>query len=401
MRIMRTKKVLLALFLTMAMCMTGCGGQKTVAEDGVEKETLPEVTQENKQETQEEAAGAAEETASEDISDTEAGQSEFEQHMAEKEAEFQQLVEAYPPEELTELLQKNHFVHGPTPMYDSSKMFPDLVGMVTEDNAMYNCYTVNGENMASVYNVKDFTLIKSEVEYEGVTYPVTIYSGCYSMPDFTPEYDVVQIPDFIKVIGPNSFRSCSAREIILPETVEFVSGCSTFIFCSNLEKVTFPTEYQTEQWWEETFAQCINLKEVSITSEDAIIFRATFSGCSNLTSVTLPETTHSIYGTFEDCTSLQHFEIPESTYSIFTAFENSGVTEITLPEGLFTIGKISFYQTAIAECKIPPHVKSIAFSAFDDTNLTELVIPDTVYHCDVWHTIKNCPELTNWKSPMA
>ncbi|MBQ3623065.1 MAG: leucine-rich repeat domain-containing protein [Bacteroidaceae bacterium] len=72
-----------------------------------------------------------------------------------------------------------------------------------------------------------------------------------------------------------------------------------------------------------------------------------FSGCTGLTSITIPNSVTTIgSGAFSCCSGLTSVTIPNGITTIETGtFEYChGLTSITLPEGLTTIGYWAFYQ---------------------------------------------------------
>ena len=88
-----------------------------------------------------------------------------------------------------------------------------------------------------------------------------------------------------------------------------------------------------------------NGKNYNVTS----IGYSAFSGYSDLTSVTIPESVTSIGDwAFSACSSLTEITIPESVTSIGrSAFENcSSLTSIIIPESVTAIGEQAFYNTA-------------------------------------------------------
>lgn len=78
------------------------------------------------------------------------------------------------------------------------------------------------------------------------------------------------------------------------------------------------------------------------------ILSSDFWGCTNLSSVVLPETVKEIgSGAFSGCKSLSSIEIPASVSSIYgNAFGGTGLTSITFPEG----SSINFHEGAFAQC---------------------------------------------------
>ena len=72
---------------------------------------------------------------------------------------------------------------------------------------------------------------------------------------------------------------------------------------------------------------------------------AAFSGCSSLTSVTIPNSVTNIeWGTFQGCKSLTSVTIPNSVTSIgYGAFEGcESLTSVTIPNSVTWIGMLAF-----------------------------------------------------------
>ena len=108
-----------------------------------------------------------------------------------------------------------------------------------------------------------------------------------------------------------------------------------------------------------------------------------FSGCTSLTSITIPYGVVSIgWKAFFGCTSLTSITIPEDVTSIGeSAFEScTSLTSITIPESVTYLGWKAFSGcTSLTSITIPGSVTSIGSSAFSDcTSLTSITIPDSV-----------------------
>ena len=93
-----------------------------------------------------------------------------------------------------------------------------------------------------------------------------------------------------------------------------------------------------------------------------------FSGCSDLTKLTLPNSLERIGGNaFQDCTGLTELTLPSSVWSIGnSAFEGcSGLTELTLPNSVMSIGRSAFGGcSGLTELTLPNSVTSIGGYAF-------------------------------------
>ena len=118
------------------------------------------------------------------------------------------------------------------------------------------------------------------------------------------------------------------------------------------------------------------------TSNDEIGYDA-FAYCSGLTSLTLPAGITSIgeYA-FYGCSGLTSLNLPagiteigESTFS-----DCSGLTSLTLPDGITSIGISAFaYCSGLTSLNLPAGITSINYGAFlDCSGLTSLTLPDGI-----------------------
>ena len=91
-----------------------------------------------------------------------------------------------------------------------------------------------------------------------------------------------------------------------------------------------------------------------------------FSGCTELTTVTMADTVSTIRAqAFMDTPNLTSIELSANLESISSdAFNSSGLTRIYLPEGLRSIGTQAFCNTPLTAIEIPDSVTSIAQGAF-------------------------------------
>ena len=105
--------------------------------------------------------------------------------------------------------------------------------------------------------------------------------------------------------------------------------------------------------------------------------RGTFSNCTNLMSIILPNGLMYIkQNCFEDCKSLTNISLPDSVISIFNAFSGcSSLVNITIPEAVTSIYSDDFYNcSSLTSVTIPESVTSIGQNAFKNcsslTNIT-------------------------------
>ena len=124
-----------------------------------------------------------------------------------------------------------------------------------------------------------------------------------------------------------------------------------------------------------------------------------FSGCSKLTSVTIPESVTSIGDrAFENCRSLPSVTIPKSVTSFGeSAFECcTSLTSVTISEGVTSIGNKAFYEcTSLTSVTIPKSVTSVGIRAFFDCDsLSSITIDGGVTSMGV-SAFLGCDSLTS------
>ena len=107
-----------------------------------------------------------------------------------------------------------------------------------------------------------------------------------------------------------------------------------------------------------------------------------FRNCSNLTSVTIPDSVTSIGGqAFLECSNLKSVTIPNSVTSIREyAFRSSSLISVTISDSVTSIGRAAFYDcTSLTNVTIGNGVASIGQDAFRNcSSLTSVTIPDSV-----------------------
>ena len=127
------------------------------------------------------------------------------------------------------------------------------------------------------------------------------------------------------------------------------------------------------------FSGCSSLTSITIPESVTSIGRDAFSGCSSLTSITIPNSVTSIeYGTFYDCSSLTSVIIGDGVTNIGEhAFSGClGMTSVTIGNGVTMIGPSAFYNcSSLTSITIPNNVTNIGYDAFSGcSNLQSLII---------------------------
>ena len=163
-------------------------------------------------------------------------------------------------------------------------------------------------------------------------------------------------------------------------------GEHAFQDCSNLNSVTIPNS--VTEIGEYALCSCDNLTSVTIPNSVTTIGKWAFGGCSSLTSVTIPDSVKTIGElAFGGCGSLKEFKSksasPDGRCLIIdgelVAFAPAGISEYTIPNSVTTIGEHAFTDCGLTHVNISNSVTTIEQSAFMlCRGLTSVTIPNSV-----------------------
>jgi len=161
--------------------------------------------------------------------------------------------------------------------------------------------------------------------------------------------------------------------------VTFIAS-SAFLNCSNLTSVTFPNSLTGIG--PQAFSGCTRLTNVILGNGVTSIGQQAFYNCTSLTSVTLPNSVTSIGRQAFSGSSLTSVTLPNSFTGIGQqAFSGcTSLTNATIPNSVTSIGQEAFGGcTSLASVILPNSVTSISYGAFGAcTSLTSVTIPNSV-----------------------
>lgn len=174
------------------------------------------------------------------------------------------------------------------------------------------------------------------------------------------------------VSGSMTFKSVYYETISTPGTVVEIP-----------EKVYVgSTELTVTSIGDYAFSGCSGLTSVTIPNSVTTIGDYAFNNCDGLTSIEIPNSVTSIGArAFGVCRSLTSITIPNSVTSIGDhAFNNCGLTSIEIPNSVTNIGAGTFVGcTSLSSIEIPNSVTSIGEWAFSECwSLTSIEIPNSV-----------------------
>ena len=287
-------------------------------------------------------------------------------------------------------------------------------------SAFYNC-----SNLASITIPNSVTSIGEDAFYNcssltSVTIPNSVTSiGSYAFENCT-SLTSITISNSVTSIGYYAFRGCTILTIYCEASskpsgwdshwnysncpvvwnCEVTKGCVYTVIDGiryalkdnkatvaeqprSIKEANIPTSivykgqtYPVTSIGNSAFSGCTSLTSITIPNSVTSIGNYAFYGCSNLTSVTIPNSVTSIgYDAFYNCTSLTSITIPNSVTSIgSSAFRGcTSLTSITIPNSVTSIRNYAFYGCSnLTSVTIPKRVTSIGDSAF--RGCTSLII---------------------------
>lgn len=117
-----------------------------------------------------------------------------------------------------------------------------------------------------------------------------------------------------------------------------------------------------------------NIERISLGKWITEIGESAFESCYELTEVTLNAELKTVgYGAFQDCKSLEGLEFASVKAISESAFMSAGIKQLTLPEGLETIGEMSFgCCEQLTRITLPSTLKELSPEAFLMSGLQEI-----------------------------
>ena len=223
------------------------------------------------------------------------------------------------------------------------------------------------------------------------------FSGCNNL---TGE---LVLPNTLTYIGGNAFAGCSGFTgiLVIPESVTQINSYA-FAYCTGIEDVVFPNVPVPFEIGDSMFSGCTGLTSITIPEGWTTTGDYTFESCTGLREMHLPESIRIIgRGCFEDCTNLASINFPESLDEIwiYAFLRCSGLSDtIVIPAR--RIYRLAFgYCPGIKHLVFGEHVNYISEYAFKETNIEAMTIKTVVppelnpdgMGPDTWHFDRDLP----------
>lgn len=137
-------------------------------------------------------------------------------------------------------------------------------------------------------------------------------------------------------------KSYKLQKVYLSHNLKNI-GNYAFYSCSDLTSITIPDSVRSIG--DSAFSSCSGLTSVTIPSSVTSIGNFAFSSCNSLASITIPDSVTSIGSqVFYNCSGLTSVTIPDSVTSIgdYTFSYCYNLTSVTILDGVTSIGKKAF-----------------------------------------------------------
>lgn len=261
------------------------------------------------------------------------------------------------------------------------------------DKAFQGCTALNAVTLPQVTKISYYAF-SGCTALKDVEFPETLLSigdGAFS---YCTSLTGVTVPDSVTSLEQDCFKACTAmKKVCIGKGVTNINS-QAFLNCTALTEISVDADntlYMSDEFGvlhtkdQQTLLIYPIGRTGAYTVADTVtkIDRNAFSGCSGLTAITLPEGLVTLeYGVFLGCTALKEVTLPDSlvttyggTFSGCTALER-----VWLGKGLTNVSATMFKDcTALKEVHLPVALTSIWGSAFENcASLTAVVLPNTL-----------------------
>lgn len=221
----------------------------------------------------------------------------------------------------------------------------------------------------------------------------------------------VEIPSGVATIGAWAFCGYPGlTRVVIPASVRDI-GVAAFYECGNLTNTMMQggvTNIGSAAFW-----GCSGLTCLVIPDGVTHIGQNAFSFCDGLTDVFIPDSVQSIgYGAFTSCGRLKNLTLPacmvegDDGWTMWNVFQGTSVENVTMAEGITTIGSYAFAQgfedeTCPTHVTIPNSVTGIcAYAFYNCPGLKSVTIPEGVVHIGT-EAFLDCWNLTELAIPSS
>ena len=264
-------------------------------------------------------------------------------------------------------------------------------------------------------------VIPATVAHEGNTYSVTSigYRAFYECENIK----TIQIPQSVKSIGLQAFAFCSSlASIEIPDGIKVIAY-GTFMSCNNLSSISIPNSvvfiganaFDDTAWYEnqpdgivyignvlyDVKGETQTYTSISVKEGTTCIVDGAFSSCTELVSISIPETVSFMGNDVFNKTSPWYENLPEGLIYIGNVLykykgELPAGTSITVKDGTTAIAGGAFYGCSnLTAINLPETIISLGERSFSGcSGLTSIYIPKNVEWIEIW-AFEDCSNLVS------
>ncbi|MBO5312357.1 MAG: leucine-rich repeat domain-containing protein [Clostridia bacterium] len=195
----------------------------------------------------------------------------------------------------------------------------------------------------------------------------------------------------LKTLGAYAFEGCGLTYLDVPSSVVTI-GAGILKDCDSIMSIKLPylgSEYTAignaniaytfgHENTRGEVPESLTTVTISLELFENSLRTDAFFGCSSVSSFNLPSNLYRIEScAFENCAMLSELDLSKADYIGSYAFKNSGITKAILGENLLYIKESTFYGcTSLTQVELSPNLYSIAKNAFEGSGITEISLPD-------------------------
>ena len=189
--------------------------------------------------------------------------------------------------------------------------------------------------------------------------------------------ETMNLPDNLEYIGDRAFYQCSRwKSAVSLKNVETIPD-ECFYQCSSITKVEMSDQVKTIG--KNAFKECgTETTEWKIPDTITSFGDMAFAYCKGITKMVIPQNAKFGDAVYKECTGIKgNFEVPAFLKEIPSGLcrDCTGITSITIPDGIEVIGDAAFQNTGITSIVIPGGVRKIGKQAISGCeNLTTITM---------------------------
>lgn len=201
--------------------------------------------------------------------------------------------------------------------------------------------------------------------------------------------DSILLPDSVIDVDRGAFDGCSAlREINFPKGISALNDYLLYS-CTSLERIDIYGDIKRIGY--ATFCNCPMIPTLDKTKFKYLesVGDYAFYGCKKLDTALFPSSQKRVpYGCFYDCSNITSFDFSGIEEIDGYAFTNTGLTGVSLPEGLVSIGDMAFGATKVkilvghsplgGELMLPKSLTYMGRGAFYWSGITKITIQSDI-----------------------